>query len=435
MEDILSLLENNIEQGYLGDDNDAEEEAIRYSSVIGNFVNVDDLTQSNIVFYNNGVNIFSILQYLENGTYVFPGFQRRFVWDRSKIAYLALSLIQGVPIPPIYLYMDEERNQVILDGQQRIISLFLYFNDLEYCKSDHSIDFKEVSKLNADLKQYERSLEEERIGENDKRRVRELTKKIKELSGDLLDNHGMRRTSYYIEEHDISFCRFSDKNKRYLMAKRLDTTVVESRNLNIVPHRIFANIFKLLNSGGKVLGPQEVRNGIYWKTLLYSKLFELNGKEGTTWRTIYGKISDFSKDMEILLKILALNYYTEFNENADEYEISFPGFSWAAIMDEYSELRALDEKNTVIDIQLLENYLNAIKITTLTDDEGKKLKCQKAVFEAIFIAYSKLRIPKDFQIPYTWLCDLKFDPVLSNKASVEKRINTAIGWLKEIYHA
>lgn len=100
MEDILSLLENNIEQGYLGDDNDAEEEAIRYSSVIGNFVNVDDLTQSNIVFYNNGVNIFSILQYLENGTYVFPGFQRRFVWDRSKIAYLALSLIQGVPIPP-----------------------------------------------------------------------------------------------------------------------------------------------------------------------------------------------------------------------------------------------------------------------------------------------------------------------------------------------
>ena len=104
-------------------------------------------------------------------------------------------------------------------------------------------------------------------------------------------------------------------------------------------------------------------------------------------------------------------------------------------MDEYSELRALDEKNTVIDVQLLENYLNAIKITTLTDDEGKKLKCQKAVFEAIFIAYSKLRIPKDFQIPYTWLCDLKFDPVLSNKASVEKRINTAIGWLKEIYHA
>lgn len=436
MENILSLLEKNIEQGYLGDDIDAyaEDEAIKYSSVIGKFVKVDDLTQSNIVFYNNGVNIFSILQYLENGTYVFPGFQRRFVWDRSKIAYLALSLIQGVPIPPIYLYMDEERNQVILDGQQRVISLFLYFNDLEYCKSEHSIDFREVSRLNTELKLYEKSLEAERIGTSDKKRMRELSKRIKEISNRLLSTYGMRRTAYYIEEHDISFCKFSEKNKKYLMAKRLDTTVVESRNLDIVPHRIFANIFKLLNSGGKVLGPQEVRNGIYWKTLLYRKLFELNEIEAT-WRAIYGKISDFSKDMEILLKILALDYYTVFDVEEDKYVIDFSGFSWASIMDEYSELRALDESNTMKDIHTLENYLNAINTTILTDENGKKLKCQKAVFEAIFIAYSKLGISKEFRIPYTWLCDLKFDLVLSNKASVESRINTAIGWLKEIYHA
>lgn len=81
----------------------------------------------------------------------------------------------------------------------------------------------------------------------------------------MYDEHSMRRTTYFIENHEISFCRFSEKNKKYLLAKRLDTTVVESRTLDMVPHKIFANIFKLLNSGGKVLGPQEVRNGIYWK--------------------------------------------------------------------------------------------------------------------------------------------------------------------------
>ena len=443
MEDTLSSLEQNTEdtlkslndmmdEGDLGDDDaNAEDEAIKYSSVIRKFVKVDDLTNSDIIFYNNGVNITSILTYLENGTYVFPGFQRRFVWDKSKIAYLALSVIQGVPIPPIYLYIDEDRNQVILDGQQRIISIFLYFNDLEYCRSDHSINFQEVSSLNKKLKQCEDDLEKCKQ-EIDKKLFRELNREKKKLEKQLYKDHGMRRTSYSIEEHDISFCLFSENNKKYLTGKRLDTTIVESRNLKIVPHRVFANIFKLLNSGGKVLGPQEVRNGIYWKTLLYRRLFSLNGKEGTTWRTIYGKISDFSKDMEILLKVLALNYYTQFNEESQEYEITMQGFSWSIIMDEYSELRAKDANNTEKDILLLEEYLNAIE---LDNDKGKRLKCQKAVFEAVFVAYSKLEISKDFRIPYNWLCKLKFDKVLSNKASVEERVNTAIKWLEEIYYA
>ncbi len=158
-EDTLKSLNDMMDKGDLGEDDvNAEEEAIKYSSVIRKFVKVDDLTNSDIIFYNNGVNITSILMYLVDGTYVFPGFQRRFVWDKSKIAYLALSFIQGVPIPPIYLYIDEDRNQVILDGQQRIISIFLYFHDLEYCKSDHSINFQEVSSMNEKLKKYEKDL-------------------------------------------------------------------------------------------------------------------------------------------------------------------------------------------------------------------------------------------------------------------------------------
>ena len=434
MENILKRLEENMEKGFLGDDSDsdAKDEASNYSSVIGNFVKLDDLINSNIVFYNNGVNIYSILSYLESGTYVFPGFQRRFVWDNSKIAYLALSLIQGIPIPPIYLYMDEERNQVILDGQQRVISIFLYFNDLEYCKSDHSINFKEVSCLNEELRKYEICLAEAQKQQNDRKKIKELQKKIKYLSKKMYDEHSMRRTTYFIENHEISFCRFSEKNKKYLMAKRLDTTVVESRTLDMVPHKIFANIFKLLNSGGKVLGPQEVRNGIYWKTTLYKRLYVLNAREDTTWRKIYGKISDFSKDMEILLKILALNHYSVWNEEDKEYQIGFKGFSWSKIMDEYSELRAFDNENALKDILLLEQYLNSIDISEIVNE---KMKCQKAVFEAVFIAYAELEIPRSFKISYKWLCEKRFEGVSSNKRSVEERINSAVIWLKELYYA
>ena len=434
MKSLLGTLEDNLEKGYLGDDieKEAQEEAIRYSNVIGNFIKLDDLTKSNIVFYNNGVNVQTILSYLENGTYVFPGFQRRFVWDNSKIAYLALSLIQGVPIPPIYLYMDEDRNQVILDGQQRIISLFLYFNDLEYCRSDHSIDFKMVRSLNKELREHEKNLANELEGDRDRKKVKELNEIIKRLTKQMYNDYGMRRTSYCIEKHDISFCKFSEKNQKYLLSKRLDTTVVESRNLDIVPHRIFANIFKLLNSGGKVLGPQEVRNGIYWKTPLYSKLYAINAKEDTTWRKIYGKISDFSKDMEILLKILALNHYTKLDKTRKVYFVDFSPFSWSNIMDEYSEERAQDAQKTEMDISLLEQYLSSIAIS---DEGDKKLKCQKAVFEAMFVAYSKLEIPQSFSIPFEWLCHKKFEEVLSNKQSVETRINFAVDWLRELYNA
>lgn len=39
---------------------------------------------------------------------------------------MAISLIRGLPIPPIYVYRNEKKQMVIIDGQQRILSLFLY---------------------------------------------------------------------------------------------------------------------------------------------------------------------------------------------------------------------------------------------------------------------------------------------------------------------
>ena len=59
--------------------------------------------------------------------YVIPEYQRKFRWSKKKIENLAISLIKGLPIPPIYTYRNDENQLEVLDGQQRIISLFLYF--------------------------------------------------------------------------------------------------------------------------------------------------------------------------------------------------------------------------------------------------------------------------------------------------------------------
>lgn len=427
MINILNAIQNEMENGYLGDDIDdaAKVEAAEYSELIEKDVDINDLLQSNIVCSNSGSNIKSIINSLEEGYYVIPPFQRRFVWNKSKIAYLALSIIQSVPIPPIYVYTNEERKQVVLDGQQRMIAIFLYFNDLEYVKSDNHINFKDVSDLNAELRCLEAQERKMVEDQSPKKEISNVRKNMAVVKEKLLVEYGMKRCSYCVDEDkDISFSLFAEKNRDYLLQKRLDITLVESRDMKCIPHKTFSNIFKLLNSGGKPLGPQEVRNGVFWDTTLYENIYEIN-ESHETWRKIYGGISVFSKDMEILLKMVALCFYSRKNEEG-YYEIDIQRFSWANIMDSYSEMASEKRGETTKEVLLLKKYLDAIEIDTNVK------KCQRAVFEAMFVAYSKACLSDETKISYEWLSSKKFEKVSSNKSSVEDRINKAVEWLKEI---
>ena len=55
------------------------------------------------------------------------------------------SLIYGYPIPPVYTYRNDENQLEILDGQQRIMSLFFYY--IGYYlnrKKNSSINFSDL---------------------------------------------------------------------------------------------------------------------------------------------------------------------------------------------------------------------------------------------------------------------------------------------------
>ena len=71
---------------------------------------------------------FSSLMFgLERGDYVIPDFQRMYHWTEEQAEQLAISLVRGMPIPPIYGYRNAEQQVVILDGQQRVLSLYFYY--------------------------------------------------------------------------------------------------------------------------------------------------------------------------------------------------------------------------------------------------------------------------------------------------------------------
>lgn len=431
-DDKLNINEDNIESVSF-----EENEKDEYD--IAEKVKTNNILKADITSYSNGLQIESVISSLVSGYYIIPKFQRKYIWKKSQVANLALSLMKDVPIPPIYLYVNERKKHVILDGQQRVTSLFLYFNDLWYVGTEEyrRLDFYRINELNTKLKEAEADIQsiisDASLSKKEQSSKLKAAKQEAKLYANELKNLGLVRTNFFVEDGkantEISFSSFTEDEKEFLKRKRLDLTIVECRSGNAP--KVYAEIFKHLNCGGKLLSAQEVRNGVYWELELYDKLFEVN--KNKQWRAIYGKESVVSKDVEILLKILALNYYTEVKDN--QINIVYDGtFNWSNIMEEYSDIAATWSTEEVSrQISLLTNYLN--KITNIIDNSENR--CNKAVFEASFVAFTKINCNES--IDYEWLRSLDKEEefqkgnVLSNKQSVEDRLTKALKKFREKY--
>lgn len=397
--------------------------------------NFDFLDMKTSISQNSrGLQINSILSSLVTGYYVIPPFQRRYVWNKTKVAELAKSIVKNIPIPPLYLYVDRKtKKQVVLDGQQRIIAIFLYFTGLAYLKSDNAINFGEVYSLNTEVLKLEKQLDELVKAEADSKEIKVVKASIKNIYQKLEKEHSMKRCKYIVKidnkDTDISFCNFKPNIQEYLLHQELGITIVECHDEK--PQKTYAHIFKLLNTAGKRLGAQEVRNGIYWQTNLYRRLVFLN-ESNLTWRQIYGKISVFSKDVEILLKTLAVSHYSKIvlKEGKEAVDIDYIGFKWRDLIYSYSELSETELLDDEID--KLSSFLDKIDLKNINGS-----KCRKAVFEAAYVAYSLIDADKVDVIDYEWLCNIgdSFDSINSHKTSVEGRLTMALIAFKEKYNA
>ena len=57
-----------------------------------------------------------------------PDYQRKFVWDAKKASLLIESILLDIPIPIIYLAEDKDNVVNVIDGQQRLTSLFSFID-------------------------------------------------------------------------------------------------------------------------------------------------------------------------------------------------------------------------------------------------------------------------------------------------------------------
>lgn len=58
-----------------------------------------------------------------------PNFQRQYVWTDKLASRLVESVLLNVPIPPCYLSENDDNELDVIDGQQRIYSLYRFLNN------------------------------------------------------------------------------------------------------------------------------------------------------------------------------------------------------------------------------------------------------------------------------------------------------------------
>lgn len=195
-----------------------------------------------------------------------PEFQRGFVWSIRQSSRLIESFLIGLPVPPIFFYIDKDNKNLVVDGQQRILSIMYYFEGY-------------FGKEN----------------EKGKRQVFKLT--------------GLNRKSPY---HDKKFTDLNETEQRKLNGAVLRAINIRQLSPKEENTSIY-HIFERLNTGGTPLTSQEIRNVVF-RGKFIQLLKSLNNDKN--WRAIIGKKTPDKhfKDVELLLRAFGLTYHL------DEYE-------------------------------------------------------------------------------------------------------------------
>ncbi|PHR20868.1 MAG: hypothetical protein COA41_04210 [Sphingopyxis sp.] len=189
---------------------------------------------------------------------IIPFYQRRYVWKIDQASKLIESFLMGLPVPQVFLYVNDEDQLEVIDGQQRLMSVKYFFEGF--------------------------------FGEEDAKGNRKIFK-LKGLS---------ERSEY----NGKKFSELSVKDQRKLKNSTLRAINIKQLKPHEGSDSVF-HIFERLNTGGTMLKPQEIRNAVYRGPIVES-LKELN--QDPDWRKILGmpQPDKSQKDVELILRLFSL---------------------------------------------------------------------------------------------------------------------------------
>lgn len=219
------------------------------------------LVEYDITSYPSDFTLKGLVEMWEQGDITIPDFQREFVWSIKQSSLLIESFLVGLPVPPVFFYIDDVNKNLVIDGQQRILSTVFYFEG--YFGRENARGTRQAFRLtglNPKSPYYNKKFED--LSLKDKRK---------------LENSVLRAI-----------------NIRQLSPKEENTSIY--------------HIFERLNTGGTPLSPQEIRNSVFRGSFL-NNLRVLN--KDKNWRTIIGKktLDKHQKDVELILRVFGLCHH------------------------------------------------------------------------------------------------------------------------------
>lgn len=244
----------------------------------------------------NDFNTLTLISFIRSKIFKIPTFQRHFVWDIKKSSKLIESLLIGLPIPQIFLYEKERNEFLVIDGQQRLMSLYYFFHG-RFPRKEKRTELRKIFEEHGDIPE------------------------------DILSNDD------YFSKFNLRLDGIADNQKNKFDGKNYETLgdfknsldLATIRNMVIKPVAqdseggAMFEIFNRLNSGGMNLQPQEIRMSLYHSNFL-NMLIEFN--EHKKWRQILAKeVIDLRlNDVEALLRSFAMAL------DLENYKSSVTGF-------------------------------------------------------------------------------------------------------------
>lgn len=348
----------------------------------------DDLF--NITSWGADLSFRELINMYDDDELLKPELQRKYVWERPEASRFIESILLGLPIPSIFLANTSDNNKLIIDGYQRIMTVY---------------DFVKKGVFSKDNKVF-------KLTNNNKINHRWRGKSYNELTE--LDQKKIRQTTI----HAIIFEQKHPKEN--------DSSLFQ--------------IFERINTSGKILKSQEIRNCVYQGNL-NKLLFALNKNE--TWRILYGTVEEDSRmsDLEFILRFFALaqDEIKSKNEGQISLKLFLNDFMGSKENNRKSKIDAL-EADFLATINQIHTFIGVNAFKNINHENTYLSRFHPTIFDSISIA-TNYAIKKGLDISkienlaqkhLDLLNNAKFKEYSSNRTTNIENINGRINLASQI---
>ena len=306
------------------------------------------LTEYDITTFPSDFNIKTIFDFMESEIFKVPGFQRNYVWDLKRASKLIESIILGIPVPQIFLYEKSKNEFLVVDGQQRLMTIY-YFIKMRFPKKEKRYELRRIFD--------ERGSIPDDILYND----------------DYFSNFKLELPYNMKKLNKLNYETLGEYKNTFEM--RTIRNIIIKQNYPYDDDSVIYEIFYRLNTGGMNLTPQEIRTSLYHSDF-YDMLYRIN--LDTRWRRLIGSPEPdlHMKDVEILLRGFAMLV------GGDNYKPSMVKF-----LNNFSIDATLFLEQDVKHLEnLFDSFLNSCQNLNERAFTGKTNRINISIYEAVFTA-------------------------------------------------